>query len=104
MIVSSIFPGHLRLRTPVLKEADVLQVLIDISNKYSIITNFEHNIKTGSVLIEYDEKKLSVDKLLKFKEKVLYLNKLCECYSFQKNKSEIIDLLKSLDSEFSETI
>ncbi|MGN0731163.1 MAG: HMA2 domain-containing protein [Treponema sp.] len=84
MIVTSFFPGRIRLRAAVFKNVHLYEKALAIIKKIDdegAVTSVTHNPVTGSVLIEYDPEKLSVERLSLFKEFALKLNYEAEHYS-----------------------
>lgn len=63
MIVSFI-EGRVRLRHPIFKDEEVLQQITTVLHGYSGVNSLTANIRTGSVLIEYDATLISKDDLL----------------------------------------
>ena len=81
MMISSFFPGRIRLRDEVLKDVEISAALQDAIQEHEAVKKIEHNLKTGSVLIEYSVLKLPVQKLTSLKEELLLLQDMCAHYS-----------------------
>ena len=63
-MITSFFPGRVRLRAPIFKEEDLVAQARDILQKSAAVKKIEHNPVTGSVLIEYEPSKVPMEKLL----------------------------------------
>ena len=63
-MITSFFPGRIRLRAPVFKQEDLVEKAKKILEKFDAVKNIEHNPVTGSVLIEYEPDKVPMEKLL----------------------------------------
>lgn len=98
MIVSSFFPGRIRLRNEVFKDAEIYSALYSAVGNHPAVKKIERNEITGSVLLEYIPEKLPVDKILALQSELLALGKLAEFYS-AKNKSEILRKIKEIESK-----
>ncbi|MCR5217466.1 HMA2 domain-containing protein [Treponema sp.] len=81
MNVSSFFPGRIRIRDEVLKDGEISAALRAAIENHEAIKNIDHNLRTGSVLIEYHVSKLPVEKLMTFQKELLELQKLCDRYN-----------------------
>ena len=95
MNISSFFPGRIRIRDEVLKDAEISGVLRAAIESHEAIKNIDHNLRTGSVLIEYYVSKLPVEKLLTFQKELMELQQLCEHYN-GKDKSAILKKIGEL--------
>lgn len=80
-IVSSYFPGRIRLRGQIFKDPVLTKAAIEAVQGHEAIKNISWNEKTGSLLIEYDPEKLEVEKLKvlipelrRFQTKVMFYN------------------------------
>ncbi len=98
MIISSFFPGRIRLRNEVFKDDDIFSALYSAAGNHPSIKKIERNEKTGSVLIEYIPEELPMEKLLSLKNELLSLGKLAEFYS-KKNKPEILEKIKEIKNK-----
>ena len=63
-MITSFFPGRVRLRAEIFKEADLVAKARSILEKSDAVKKIEHNPVTGSVLIEYSVSKVPMEKLL----------------------------------------
>ena len=63
-MITSFFPGRVRLRAPIFKETDLVEKARAILSKSDAVKNIETNPVTGSVLIEYNPAKVPMEKLL----------------------------------------
>ena len=96
MMVTSFFPGRIRLRAPVFKEADLVEKAVSILRKFPALKNIENNLLTGSVLIEYQADKVPMEKLLPLRDFFMELAKEAECFDGS-NRNKIIEMLEKLD-------
>lgn len=95
MIISSFFPGRIRLRNEVFKDDDIFSALYSAAGNHPSIKKIERNEKIGSVLIEYIPEKLPMEKLLAMQNELIALGKLAEFYN-EKDKPEIIEKIKEI--------
>ena len=98
MIVSSFFPGRIRLRDEVFKDNDIFSALYSAVGSHSAVRKVERNEKTGSVLVEYIPENLPMEKLLALKDELLALGKLAESYN-QKNKPVILEKIQEIEKK-----
>ena len=96
MMVTSFFPGRIRLRAPVFKEADLVEKAIGILRKFPALKNVENNLLTGSVLIEYDADKVPMEKLISLRDFFMELAKEAERFDGS-NRDKIIEMLEKLN-------
>ena len=64
MIVSSFFPGRIRLRNDVFKDDDIFSALYSAVGSHSAVKKVERNERTGSVLVEYISENLNFMEIL----------------------------------------
>ena len=98
-MITGFFPGRIRLRAPVFKDADITQRAVGILQHpalSSIVKNIEHNPVTGSVLIQYHPTKVPLAKLRPLFPFFQKLEKEAEIYS-EKNKPVILAMLDELE-------
>lgn len=95
MIVTSFFPGRIRLRAEVFKDPVIVEECLKILNSSDAITKVSNNFTTGSVLLEYNPKKIPVEKLEPLVPFFKELEKLAHNYS-RKNRELILEKLKEL--------
>ncbi len=100
MTISSFFSGRIRLRSAVLKDDEISLALQKAVEWHESVKKIERNALTGSVLIEYDPKKLPVSALSALTDELLLLKKLCEHFD-GKNKDEILKKIDSLKEKLS---
>ena len=81
MIVSSFFPGRIRLRNDVFKDDDIFSALYSAVGSHSAVKKVVRNERTGSVLVEYISENLPMEKLLALKDEFFALGKLAETYN-----------------------
>ena len=96
-MVTSFFPGRIRLRAPVFKESDLVEKAISILKKIPALKNIENNLLTGSVLIEYEADKVPVEKLLSLRDFFMELAKEAERFDGT-NRARIIEMLEKLNT------
>ena len=96
MMVTSFFPGRIRLRAPVFKESDLVEKAVGILRKFPALKNIENNLLTGSVLIEYEADKVPMDKLLSLRDFFMELAKEAERFDGT-NRGKIIEMLDKLN-------
>ena len=96
MMVTSFFPGRIRLRAPVFKEEDLVEKAVVILRKFPALKNIENNLLTGSVLIEYEADKVPMEKLISLKDFFMELAKEAEGFDGT-NRGKILELLEKLD-------
>ncbi len=58
-IVSSYFPGRVRLRSPFLRDSDLRCAVIDAIEELGFSGTYKVNEDTGSVLVQYDPDQLT---------------------------------------------
>lgn len=62
-IVTSFFPGHIRLRGAIFKDSELANAAIKAIKGVGFSGTFTHNPKTGSILVEYDPSQITKDKV-----------------------------------------
>lgn len=97
MIVSSYFPGRIRLRSPALLDADIQNAVVRAAKKFPQIHTLSVNEKTGSVLIGYDPEKVDVDKCAHLSADVRTLGGMIEFYTEQKKERIISEIGRIAD-------
>ncbi|WP_191017989.1 HMA2 domain-containing protein [Treponema zioleckii] len=95
MNISSFFPGRIRLRDAVLKDAEISAALRSAIEWHEAVKNIEHNLQTGSVLIEYTPSKLPIEKLTALQSELLELKGLCDRYNGN-NRQPIFNKISEL--------
>ena len=101
MTISSFFPGRIRLRDKVLKDDAISSALRAAIEWHESVTNIEHNLQTGSVLIEYTPEKLPMAQLTALTSELLSLKKLCDRYN-GRDQSAILAKIAELKQKLSE--
>jgi hypothetical protein len=97
-MITSFFPGRVRLRAPIFKEADLVAKARAILQKSVAVKNIEHNPVTGSVLIEYEPSKVPMETLLPMQDFFTRLaNKAQHFDGSEKRRTEIIEMLSALE-------
>ena len=87
MIISSFFPGRIRLREEVFKDPVIVEECRKILNSSDAVTKIENNYRTGSVLLEYNPEKVPLEKLKPLVPFFQELEKLTHNYNAQKQKA-----------------
>ena len=95
MNVSSFFPGRIRIRDQVLRDSEISAALRSAIEWHESVKNIDHNLQTGSVLIEYNVAKLPMSKLTALQNELLALKTLCDRYD-GKNKAGILNKIAEL--------
>ncbi len=99
MLISSFFPGRVRLRAPIFKNEELCQKARGILLKSDAVKNIEHNLITGSILLEYDIKKVPMEKLVPMQDFFMKLGKEAERYDgTQSGHQKIVAMLDELES------
>ncbi len=62
--VTSFVEGRLRLRHPILKDSQVVEQIASLLENFPGVESLKHNVRTGSLLLEYDAEVLDQDTLL----------------------------------------
>ena len=73
MVVSSLFPGRIRLRSLLLQDADICAALKTALEQQPAVHKVEYSTHTGSILIEYESDKLPIKKLHALKDELAEL-------------------------------
>jgi len=95
-VVTGFFPGRIRLRAPLFKDAALTERMIAVLKQAAAVTHIEHNPLTGSILLEYDPDRLPLKKLQPLLPFFKRLEKEAAVYS-AKNKPVIFSLLNELE-------
>ena len=96
MVVSSFFPGRIRLRSPLLQDADICAALKTALEQQPAVHKVEYSTHTGSILIEYESDKLPIKKLHALKDELAELKLLCE-----KQKPAVLKKIRSFAAQLS---
>ena len=97
MIVTSFFPGRIRLRAPVFKDRELFEKARSIiENGTDAVNSIENNPLNGSVLITYSPEKLPLDKLAGLQDFFLKLGKKAEHYT-PDDKEEVMKMLEDFE-------
>ena len=100
-MITSFFPGRVRLRAPIFKEADLVEKARSILQKSDVIKNIENNFLTGSVLIEYYPEKVPMKKLVPMQD--FFANLAEEAQHFDgkaESRQKILSMLSELEEVF----
>ena len=97
MMVTSFFPGRIRLREAVFKDSVIVQECTKILKCSDAVKNISSNCNTGSILLEYDPEKVPVDKLKPLVPFFTELEKLARNYDSSK-RTVIMSKLRELES------
>ncbi len=95
MIVTSFFPGRIRLRENVFKDSVIVEECIKILKSCDAIKNVRNNYINGSVLLEYEPSKVPMEKLEPLVPFFKDLEKLANNYSAEK-RTAIMEKLQEL--------
>lgn len=95
-MITSFFPGRIRLREEVFKDPIIVEEAIKILKSSDAIKSVENNYRTGSVLLEYEPSKVPMDKLKPLIPFFEELRKLTVCYS-EKKRPELLAKLKEFE-------
>jgi len=93
MIVTSFFPGRIRLRENVFKDPVIVEECKRILKSSNVVTTVSNNYTTGSVLLEYNPESVPMEKLTPLLPFFLELEKLAHNYT-QKNRELILKKLE----------
>ncbi len=100
-MITSFFPGRVRLRAPIFKESDLVEKARAILSKSDAIKNIETNPVTGSVLIEYYPSKVPMEKLLPMQDFFVRLAELAQHFDGRaESREKILEMLSSLEGLF----
>ncbi len=105
-VITSFFPGHIRLRCPILKDVDIANAAIKAIESIGFSFDFKHNPQTGSILVEYDPTQVEIDKIEKLRpmlSELVKLKPLILCYD-AKDKEFILAKIEKLSKEASERL
>lgn len=95
MMVTSFFPGRIRLRESVFKDSVIVEECIRILKTSDAVLNITNNYVTGSVLLEYDPDKVPAQKLEPLIPFLKDLERLAHNYTVKK-RAVIMDRLREL--------
>ena len=62
-MITSFFPGRIRLRAEIFKDLEITNTAIAILKTSQAVRNVEYNHVTGSILLEYVPSKVPLEKL-----------------------------------------
>lgn len=100
-MITSFFPGRVRLRAPIFKETDLVEKARAILSKSDAVKNIETNPVTGSVLIEYYPSKVPMEKLLPMQDFFTRLAKEAQHFDGKaESREKISEMLSSLEGLF----
>ena len=101
-MITSFFPGRIRLRAPVFKDevlvAKAEAVLKSVPQLKAALKNIQSNLVTGSVLIEYDSQKFLPENFSGLKDFLLRLEAEAKNYDGSR-RADILALLEALEKE-----
>ena len=101
-MITSFFPGRIRLRAPVFKDevlvAKAEAVLKSSPQLKATLKNVQSNLVTGSVLIEYDSQKVSAEDFSGLEGFLLCLEAEAKNYDGSR-RAEILALLEALEKK-----
>ena len=100
-MITSFFPGRVRLRAPIFKESDLVEKARSILQKCDAVKNIETNPVTGSVLIEYYPSKVPMEKLLPMQDFFAKLAKEAQRFDGKaESRQKISEMLSALEGLF----
>ena len=100
-MITSFFPGRVRLRAPIFKENDLVEKARAILSKSDAVKNIETNPVTGSVLIEYNPAKVPMEKLLPMQDFFAKLAKEAQHFDGKaESREKISEMLSALEGIF----
>ncbi|MBQ4377782.1 MAG: hypothetical protein II821_01090 [Treponema sp.] len=100
-MITSFFPGRVRLRAPIFKEMDLVEKARSILSKSDAVKNIETNPVTGSVLIEYFPSKVPMEKLLPMQDFFARLaNEAQRFDGSTESRQKISEMLSALEGIF----
>lgn len=102
MNVTSFFPGRIRLRGEIFRDAEIAWALRQAVEWHPAVQEIQHNLRTGSVLICYDEKLLPMARLEALSAQLLELRDLCLHYAPRK-KPVILERIAGISRSFAES-
>ena len=100
-MITSFFPGRIRLRAPVFKESDLVEKAKSILQKSEAVKKIENNLLTGSVLIEYSPSKVPLEKLTSMQD--FFARLASEAQNFdgtESSRAKISGMLDKLEEIF----
>ena len=95
-MITSFFPGHLRLRSPALKDAAIAERLVSILQRFPATKHVDSNAVTGSIVLEYNAAQVPIEKLQPLLPVFEKLEKTASNYS-EKTKPTILTLVDELE-------
>ena len=102
MNVTSFFPGRIRLRGEIFRDAEIAWALRQAVEWHPAVQEIQHNLRTGSVLICYDEKLLPMARIEALSAQLLELRDLCLHYAPRK-KPVILERIAGISRSFAES-
>ena len=100
-MITSFFPGRVRLRAEILKDVQVTEKALEILRGSDAVKHVENNYRIGSVLLEYFPEKVPMEKLSSMQDILKDLQKLATRYSAEK-RPEVLQKLEEFKSVFGE--
>ncbi|MEL3907233.1 MAG: hypothetical protein P1P65_09475 [Treponema sp.] len=94
-MITSFFPGRVRLRAEVFKHDEITNRAIVLLKQSPAVKNIEYNPVTGSILLEYDPDMVPMEKLKSILPFLKKLHKEAMSYS-EKKKPSIMAMLDEL--------
>ncbi|MBO5731277.1 MAG: hypothetical protein J6R67_08770 [Treponema sp.] len=102
MNVTSFFSGRIRLRGEIFRDAEIAWALRQAVEWHPAVQEIQHNLRTGSVLICYDEKLLPMARIEALSAQLLELRDLCLHYAPRK-KPVILERIAGISRSFAES-
>lgn len=97
-MITSFFPGRVRLRAPVFKDAELTNTAISILKQFPAVKKIEYNPVTGSILLLYNPLKVPIEKIKPLIPVLKKLQHEADSY-YEEKKPLILLLLKELEKE-----
>lgn len=102
MNITSFFSGRIRLRGEIFRDLEIASALRKAVEWHPAVQEIQHNLRTGSVLISYDEKLLPMARIEALSSQLLELRDLCLHYSPRK-KPVILEKIACISKDFAES-
>ncbi len=89
------FPGRIRLRDRILKDEELREAALAVARKITDFSSYQYNPKTGSVLIEYDESTVPMEKIESLKPLIMKIHPKISFYS-ERNKPILLEAFEEI--------
>lgn len=95
-MITSFFPGRIRLRSPVFKDTVIVEEAQRILSQFSAATDIQCNPRTGSVLLEYNPEEIPVEQFNSITDSLLSLHNLAKNYT-PNQRNLVLEKLQELE-------